>query len=104
MGEELEKRLQTLSKRGRKCTDREIETFERDVQRQATTLQADLANPKKLRIGQSIGDIAEELQMPSKARKVFLITMETLQQHFAADKDEYHQIAEKIYKALKDKY
>jgi len=42
--------------------------------------------------------------MSSKARKVLQITMDALQQHFDRDKDEYHQIAAKIYKALKEKY
>jgi molecular chaperone HtpG len=102
--EDLDKRLGVLRARGQKCTDKEIEKFQRDVQRTAATLQADLANPKKLRTGRSIADIAEELQMPSKARKVLLITMDVLQQHFARDKDEYYQIATKIYKALKEKY
>lgn len=102
--EDVDKRLGVLRARGKKCTDKDIEKFQRDVQRTAATLQADLANPKKLRTGRSIVDIAEELQMPSKARKVLQITMDALQQHFARDKDEYHQIAAKIYKALKEKY
>ena len=38
--------------------------------------------------------------MSTKPRKVFQIIMETLQQHFSQDKDEYHEIAEKIHKAL----
>jgi hypothetical protein len=30
--------------------------------------------------------------------------METLQQHFADEKDEYHVIAKKVYEALKKRY
>jgi len=44
------------------------------------------------------------LDMPTKARKVFQIVMETLQQHYSEDKDEYHSVAGKIRKALKEKY
>ena len=54
--------------------------------------------------GQAVADLAAELQMTSKARTVFKVVMETLQQHYAKDKDEYQLVANKIYKALKDKY
>ncbi len=99
--DDLEKASQKL--RSRKCTDTEIRGFQREVQKLGTALQTALNDPKKLKPGQALADLANELEMPTKARKVFLVIMETLQQHFAKDKDEYHAISGKINKALREK-
>lgn len=100
--DDLDKASQRL--RSRKCSDKEIGGFQREVQKLGTALQTALNDPKKLKPGQALGDLANELEMPTKARRVFLIIMETLQQHFAKDKDEYHVISGKINKSLKEKY
>ena len=55
-------------------------------------VKKELADPKLLRKAKTVADIAAELKMTSKARKVFEIIMDTLQDHFA-DKDEYYGVA-----------
>jgi hypothetical protein len=101
--EELEKSFRKLA--GRKNpTDKEIGTYQKEVRRLGETVQEDLNNPKKLKQGQSVSDLVKDLDMPTKARKVFQIVMDTLQQHYSKDKDEYHAVAAKIHKALKEKY
>jgi hypothetical protein len=101
--EELEKSFRKLA--GRKNpTDKDIGNYQKEVRRLGQSLQDELNNPKKLKQGLSVSDLVKDLDMPTKARKVFQIVMETLQQHFSEDKDEYHAVAGKIHKALKDKY
>ena len=100
--EEIEQSLQKL--KGRKCTDKEIDAFKKQVLRVGVDLKEDLKDPKKLKSTASLADLASELKMPSKARRVFVIIMELLQQHFANDKDEYHIIAKKVYEALRKRY
>lgn len=100
--EDINKCLKKLDER--KCSDKEIQDFKKNVLDVGKSLVSDLNNPKKLKAGASIADLASELEMTAKARKVYQIIMETLQQHFSADKDEYHRVAEKIYKALRDRY
>lgn len=100
--EEIEEGLQKL--KVRKCTDKEIDAFKKQVLKIGVDLKEDLKDPKKLKSTASLADLASELKMASKARKVFLIIMETLQQHFANDKDEYHIIAKKVHEALRKRY
>ena len=101
--EELDKSFRKLGTR-KNTTDKEIGTYQKEVRRLGETVQTALNDPKKLKPGYSVSDLAKDLDMPTKARKVFQIVMETLQSHFSKNKDEYHEIAEKIHKALKDKY
>ena len=99
----MEKSFRRLGTR-KNTTDKEIGTYQKEVRRLAESLKEELNDPKKLKKEQSMSDLAKELDMPTKARKVFQIVMETLQQHFSKDKDEYHSVADKIRQALKDKY
>jgi hypothetical protein len=99
---ELEKSFRKLGNRN--STDKEIGNYQKDVRRLAESIKDDLNDPKKLKQGQAVSDLVKDLDMPTKARRVFQIVMETLQQHYAEDKDEYHAVANKIHKALKDKY
>jgi len=101
--DELDKSFRKLGTR-KNTTDRDITTYQKEARRIGETLQTELNNPKKLKPGYSVSDLVKDLDMPTKARKVFQIVMETLQQHFSKDKEEYHAIAAKIHKALKDKY
>lgn len=101
--EELDKSFRKLSTR-KNTTDKEIGAYQKDVRRFGETIQTALNDPKKLKPGYSVSDLAKDLEMPTKARKVFQIVMETLQQHFSKDRDEYDAIAGKIRKALQDKY
>jgi len=101
--EELEKSFRKLASR-KNPTDKDIGNYQKEVRRLGQSLQDELNNPKKVKQGQSVPDLVKDLDMPTKARKVFQIVMETLQQHFSDDKDEYHQVAGKIHKALKDRY
>jgi Histidine kinase-, DNA gyrase B-, and HSP90-like ATPase len=100
--EELEKGLRNL--RGRKSTDREISSFQKEVQKLATTVQEALNDPEKLKKSDFFSDLPKDLDMPSKARRVLQIIMDTLQQHFTSDREEYYVIADKIRKAIRAKY
>jgi len=101
--EELDKSFRKLNTR-KNTSDKEIAAFQKEVRRLGESLQTELNDPKRLKPGYSVSDLVKELEMSTKARKVFQIVMETLQQHFSKDSDEYHAIAAKIHKALKDKY
>lgn len=101
--EELDRSFRKLNTR-KNTTDKEISTYQKDVRRFGQTIQTALSDPKKLKPGYSVSDLVKELDMPTKARKVFQIVMDTLQAHYSKDKDEYDAIAGKIHKALKDKY
>lgn len=100
--EEIDKGFSKL--RGRKCTDKEISGFQKEVQRLGTVIQEALNDPKKLKQSDFFSDLPKDLDMPSKARRVLQIVMETLQQHFSSDREEYHSIADKIRKAIRAKY
>ncbi len=101
--EDLDKSFRKLGTR-KNTTDKEIGAYQKEVRKLGEMIQTALNDPKKLKPGHSITDLVKELDMSTKSRKVFQIIMETLQQHFSHDSDEYHAIAEKIHKALKDKY
>lgn len=100
--EELDKGFNKL--RARKCTDKDISNFQKEVQKLGTNVQAALSDLKNLKKADTLPDLPKDLDMPSKARKVFQIIMETLQQYFANDKEEYYLIAAKIYQAIRGKY
>ncbi len=101
--DELDKSFRKMGSR-KNPADKEIGADQKEVRRFGETIQTALNDPKKLKPGYSITDLVKDLDMPTKPRKVFQIIMETLQQHFSQDKDEYHAIAAKIHKALQDKY
>jgi hypothetical protein len=100
--EELEKGFTKL--RARKCKDKEIASFQRDVQKLGAIVQGALNDPKKLKKGDFFADLPKDLDMPSKARRVLQIVMDTLQQHFSGDREEYYLIAEKIRNSIRAKY
>jgi hypothetical protein len=97
------KGLEQLRRREAKCRDTDIQTQIKQVKNLGSTVRQELADPKLLKKAKSVADIATELNMTAKARKLFEIVMETLQGHFA-DKDEYYRVAGKIYGALRKKY
>jgi hypothetical protein len=97
-------KLDQLRRRTTKCKDADIVSQLREVTALGLTVKQQLADPKLLKKAKSVGDIASELKMTSKTRKVFEIIMETLQTHFTADKEEYYRVSEKIYSALRKKY
>jgi hypothetical protein len=101
--EDLDRSFRKLGTR-KNTTDKEIGAYQKEVRRLGETVQTALKDPKKLKPGHSITDLAKELDMSTKTRKVFQIVMDTLQAHYSKDKDEYDVIAEKIHKALKDKF
>ncbi len=96
--------LAELKKRGSKCKDLDVLTLHKDILKQGLNLRQALSDPKQLKKAKSVADIAAELNMASKTRKVFEIIMETLQSHYASDKDAYYRLADKIYAALRKKY
>jgi hypothetical protein len=88
---DIAKNLETLKQR-------------QDVKRLGATVEQELADPKLLKKSKSVTDIAAELKMTEKTKKLFEIVMETLQDYYTSDKDAYHQVAGKIYGALRKRY
>jgi hypothetical protein len=101
---ELYENLSNLQKRSQKATDADIQKFDKEVQKYAGTVQKELEEAKTLKGGNSIADVAAELKMTGKAQRVFQIMMETLEQHYSDDPDEYYAVAAKIAKSLRKKY
>jgi len=100
----LSESLNKLNARREHCTDTEVNNYVREVVQVCDELKNLLTDAKTLKDLTSGADIASELRMPSKARKVFEIIMKTLAMHFKDNKDEYHEVAAKIYKALRARY
>lgn len=96
--------LEKLGDRQRKCKDSEIIAYVKEVAKLGQELRTTLDDPKVLRRIKSVGDIASDLNMTSKARRVFEIIMETLARHYEDNKEEYHRVAEEIYKTLRKRY
>lgn len=101
--EEVAHGLDQLRKRKNRCKDLDVVAQLAAVAKYGARVGQELSDPKLLRKAKTVADIATELKMTSKTRKVFEIIMETLQNHFA-DKEEYHRVADKIYSALRKKY
>ncbi|MGB7436358.1 MAG: ATP-binding protein [Candidatus Acidiferrum sp.] len=101
---ELYENQSKLRERAESAKDTEIKKFDKEVQQFATRIQKELEQAKTLKGNNSIADVALELQMTSKARRVFQIVMDTLQDHYANDPQEYYEVAAKIAKALRKKY
>ena len=101
---DLRERLEQLKDREKKCKDTDITNFVKEVAKQGRGLDTALDDPKLLQRMKTVADIASELNMTSKARKVFEIIMETLARNFVDDKAQYYSIAEQIYKALRKRY
>lgn len=101
---DLRERLEQLKDREKKCKDTDIRNFVKEVAKQGRGLDTALDDPKLLQRLKTVADIASELNMTSKARKVFEIIMETLARNFVDDKAQYYAIAEEIYKALRKRY
>lgn len=101
---DLDQSLALLRKRSEKCDDKEILGFQKDIAKAVRSVRDKLGDPKYLGRMQTVADLAAELDMPSKTRKVFQIIMDTLANHFAEDKDEYHEISAKIYTSLRKRY
>ncbi|HEY6343935.1 MAG TPA: ATP-binding protein [Bryobacteraceae bacterium] len=95
--------LDRLRRREGRCRDTDILNQIKKVKNLGSTVKQDLADPKLLKKAKSVADIAAELKMAPKTRKVFEIIMDTLQGHFT-DTDEYHRVAGKIYGELRKKY
>lgn len=101
--EDVARGVEQLRRREGKCRDTDVLGEIKKVRNLAAMVKQELADPKLLRKAQSVADIAAELKMSGKARKVFQIIMDTLQNYFT-DKDEYYRVAAKIYSVLRKKY
>ena len=101
---DIDERLEKLRKRNIKCKDGDIQARVAEVYKLGAKVKRDLDDPKLLRKTQTLADVAADLGMTTKAKKVFEIIMETLQHHYAADKEEYYRVAEKVHSALRSKY
>jgi hypothetical protein len=100
----LSRSLNNLEARRGDCNDSEIKAYVGDIIVACNDLKDALNDAKTLKNLASGSDIASELHMQSKTRKVFEIIMKTLAAHFKDNKDEYHEVAAKIYKALRERY
>ena len=101
---ELAQELEILRRRAEKCTDKEIQCFDHEVLKFGRKVEDQLTTAKSASGQNGIADVATELQMTSKAKKVFEIVMETLSTHFADNPDEYHEIGAEIIRSLRKKY
>ena len=101
---ELYERLSILQKRGQRATDSDIQKFDKEVRKFAVSVQKELDEAKTLKGTNTIADVAADLKMTAKAQKVFQIVMETLEQHYSDDPEEYYVVAAKIAKSLRKKY
>jgi molecular chaperone HtpG len=103
--EEIAKCLAELKRRGGKGVDQDVLDLHKDIRKLGEDVSESLFNPKLFHNPESaVADIATELHMTSKTRKVFEIIMETLQKHYGSDKDQYYEVADKIYSALRKRY
>jgi hypothetical protein len=102
--DEIEGHLKKLNGREAKCKDADIRAQIKDLKRFVGTVKQELSDPALLKKLKSVADIASELNMTMKARKVLEVTMETLQAHYGSDKDKYYRVAGKIYDAIRKKY
>ena len=102
--EEINECLGVLRTRASKCKDSEIIDYEKEVSDLGKKVQETLKNPKLLKSAGTLADIATELKMPPKVKKVFTIMMGTLATYFKEDRDEYYRIAAEIYSSLRKKY
>jgi len=101
---ELHEHVSRLRQRADKCTDLDVQQFDKEVQKYATNLQKDLDEAKSPTSDNSIADVAGDLNMTAKAKKVFQIIMDTLEDHFADDPESYYELAARISKSLRKKY
>jgi chaperonin cofactor prefoldin len=101
---ELYENIETLKARGARCRDKEVEDFNKEVLKLGRSLEKELDEAKVARGQNGLADIATELGMTSKAKKVFQIIMETLSQHYEGRPEDYYEVAGKIDKSLKRKY
>jgi len=102
--EHIDRELERLKKRGGSCKDPDILRQIKDVSKVGNTVRQQLNDPQLLKKAKTLADIAAELKMTAKAQKVFEVVMETLQNYYTADKEEYYRVAAKIYSALRKKY
>jgi molecular chaperone HtpG len=102
--QDIHEELERVRKRDSQCRDGDISKELTQIAKLGKDVKAKLDDTKNLRKQNTVADVASDLDMPSKARKVFQIIMETLESHFVADKDEYYRVARKISDALKKKY
>lgn len=101
--EELHEAMATLKTRD--CKDKDIELLVKQTTQQARSLEKRLDEASAKRgTTDDINDLAQELNMTSRARAVYKIIMATLEHYFRSDKDAYYQVADAIRQALKKKY
>lgn len=102
--QELVEGIEQLKKRMHRCSDKEIEEFSREIIKYGRSLGAELEQAKSARGENGIQDIASELGLSDKAKKVFQIVMEALSRHYDVRREEYYEVANKINKALRKSY
>ena len=87
-----------------RCTDPDIERYDKEVQKFAGNLQKAFEDAKSSTGDTTIADVAGDLAMTGKAKKVFQIIMDALREHFSDDQEIYYELAAKITKSLRKKY
>jgi hypothetical protein len=101
---ELNENLSDVRKRSDKCSDGDIQRFDKDVLKYAATVQKELDKAKSANGDTTIADVAAELKMTTQARRVFQIVMDALEEHYSTDLEDYYEVSGKIIKALRKKF
>jgi hypothetical protein len=101
---ELYENVETLKGRASKCRDKEIEDFNKEIVKFGRGLEKELEEAKTARGENGLADVASDLGMTSKAKKVFQIIMETLSQHYVEQPEDYYEVAGKIETSLRKRY
>lgn len=85
--------------------DKRIQDFVKEVAQQGRKLQKRLDEARTAKdSAKEINDLAGDLTMTTRARKVYEIIMRVLEHHFREDKDTYYELSGDIRKALKKHY
>jgi Histidine kinase-, DNA gyrase B-, and HSP90-like ATPase len=102
--DQLHRNLSVLKDRVDQCSDQDVKQYDKDIQKFAVNFQKELEEAQLLKGDNGIADVAGELEMTGKARKVFQIIMEALESHFSNDPETYYDLLSKISTALRKKY
>ena len=86
----------------KKSTDDDINKFVGQITREVTKLSTRLDEAKaKKAASDEIRDVAKELSLTTQARRVYQITMQTVEHYFGKDKQGYHELSTEVQKALR---
>jgi hypothetical protein len=88
----------------RKCDDLEIREFLLRVRERGRALRTRIDEARsKGDIDSQLADLARELNLPTHARKVYRIIMETVDAYFAQERDSFYELSDRIQQALRKK-